>query len=288
MILQCGSRQLDLSQPCVMGILNVTADSFSDGGTYFEEGKLNPSLAVQRANTMVEEGAAIIDVGGESTRPGAQAVSEQEELDRVIPIVEAIHTQLDVVISVDTSSPAVMRAAVKAGAGLLNDVRALRRPGALEAAAELNTPVCLMHMLGEPSTMQNAPTYKNVVGEVCEYLQQRAQACIGAGIAKRQILLDPGFGFGKTLEHNLSLLRGLADLKCLGYPVLVGLSRKSMIDKLLNRTVDQRLPGSLALALIAAQHGAKIIRVHDVAATQDVLQIWSAFADNYVINEAQT
>lgn len=266
--------------PRVMGILNVTADSFSDGGRYFENGRLNIDLALQQAREMVEAGAAIIDVGGESTRPGAQAVSEQEELDRVVPVVEKICADLDVIVSVDTSSPVVMEAVASAGAGIINDVRALRRPGAVGKVASLKLPVCLMHMQGEPGSMQANPVYKDVVTEVKDFLLQRTQACVAAGIKPEQILIDPGFGFGKTLDHNLQLLRGLHAFAGLEQPVLVGLSRKSMIDKILRRPVDQRLPGSLALALIAAQAGARILRVHDVAATQDVLQIWAAFQDN--------
>lgn len=263
-----------------MGILNVTQDSFSDGGRYFENGGLNLDLALRQAQAMVAEGAHIIDVGGESTRPGATPVSLQEELDRVIPVVEAIRRELDTLISVDTSSPQVMAAGVQAGADLINDVRALSSPGAVDKAVSLGRPVCLMHMQGNPSTMQQQPTYQNVVREVCEYLQTRAQECVSAGISPDQIVLDPGFGFGKTLDHNLELLRNLKTIADLGYPILVGLSRKSMLQKLLDRPVDQRLSGSLALALLAAQNGANIIRVHDVAATRDILQIWAAFQDN--------
>jgi dihydropteroate synthase len=263
-----------------MGILNVTADSFSDGGRYFENGQLSIDLAMRQARDMVKAGVSIIDVGGESTRPGAQAVSEQEELDRVVPVVERICAELEVIVSVDTSSPAVMEAAAKAGAGLINDVRALQRPGALEALVSLNLPVCLMHMQGEPGTMQRDPAYQNVVTEVKDFLLERAHACIHAGLAADKILIDPGFGFGKTLAHNLQLLRSLSVFTDLNFPVLVGLSRKSMIDKLLQRPIDQRLPGSLTLALLAVQAGARILRVHDVAATQDVLQIWMAIDDN--------
>ena len=280
MKLHCAERVLDLSTPQVMGVLNLTADSFSDGGAYFRNGRINLKLALARARTMVAEGAAIIDVGGESTRPGAQAVSEQQELDRVIPVVEAISAELDTIISVDTSAPAVMEASAAAGAGLINDVRALQRQGALETVAALGLPVCLMHMQGEPDTMQNKPSYENVVVEVHDFLLQQSQRCREAGISSDRLVIDPGFGFGKTLQHNLALLKHLEKLAALGYPLLVGLSRKSMIDKLLNRPVDQRLPGSLALALIAAQAGANIIRVHDVAATRDVLQIFTAIQHN--------
>lgn len=278
--IQCGTKLLDLAQPKIMGILNVTTDSFSDGGRYFANGRLDLDLALQQARTMVAEGAAIVDVGGESTRPGAQPVTEAEELDRVVAVVERLALELDVIVSVDTSNAAVMKASVDAGAGLINDVRALKNPGTLTAAAALDRPVCLMHMQGEPGTMQRDPVYEDVVAEVKTYLLQRAQLCREHGIDPRQILIDPGFGFGKTLSHNLALLRSLPEFAATGFPVLVGLSRKSMIDKITKRPVDQRLPGSLTLALLAVQGGAKILRVHDVAATQDVLQIWAAFQDN--------
>lgn len=270
---ECGSRVLDLTRPRVMGVLNTTPDSFSDGGSYYRDGRLSLDIALSRAEHMVAEGAAILDIGGESTRPGALPVGEQEELDRVVPLVEAIAARLDAVISVDTSTPAVMTAAAAAGAGLINDVRALGRPGALRAAADSGLPVCLMHMQGEPGTMQQAPHYEDVVREVGDYLEQRVQACREAGIARERILLDPGFGFGKTDEHNLALLRGLDRLAPAEMPVLAGLSRKSMIGRLLGREVDERLPGSLALAMLAAQRGARILRVHDVAATVDVLRL---------------
>ena len=263
-----------------MGILNVTQDSFSDGGRYFENGRLKLSLAVQQARKMVADGAAIIDVGGESTRPGAQPVSVTEELDRVVAVAAAIRAEFDVVVSVDTSTPEVMAAAAAVGAGLINDVRALQRSGAVDELVSLGIPVCLMHMRGEPGTMQQDPHYDNVVAEVSEFLYQRAQVCIAAGLSPQQIILDPGFGFGKNLGHNLELLRHLSALNDLGFPLLVGLSRKSILGQLLNRPVEQRLPGSLALALLAAQAGARIIRTHDVAATRDVLQIWAAIQDN--------
>jgi len=278
--LQCGKQSLDLSQPKIMGILNVTTDSFSDGGRYFENGQLNLDLALRQAEAMVAAGAAIIDVGGESTRPGAESVSEAEELDRVVPIIEKIKRTLDVIVSVDTSNPVVMEACAQVGAGLINDVRALQRPGAIDKVVSLGLPVCLMHMQGEPGTMQQNPVYNDVVYEVSEFLLARATACMAAGLSSKQIILDPGFGFGKTLDHNLKLLRQLGELCDTGFPVLAGLSRKSMLAKMLNRSVDQRLPGSLALAMLAVQQGAKILRVHDVAATQDVLQIWTAFQHN--------
>ena len=273
MKLVCGGRTLDLQRPQVMGILNATPDSFSDGGSYYAGGALALDLALKRAEQMLREGASIIDVGGESTRPGAAQVSEQEELDRVVPVVEAISANLDVVISVDTSTPAVITATAAAGAGLINDVRALERAGALEAAARVDLPVCLMHMQGQPGSMQQAPHYDDVVAEVGAYLLERARACEAAGIARERLIFDPGFGFGKTDEHNLELLRKLPQLAPADVPLLVGMSRKSMVGRLLNREVDERLPGSLALAMLAAQRGAHIIRVHDVAATVDVLRM---------------
>ena len=273
MLLSCGNKKLDLSRPVIMGILNTTRDSFSDGGNYFKDGKLDIDSALCRAEQMLAEGAAIIDVGGESTRPGADVVSLTEELDRVVPVVAAIKKHFDPIISVDTSSPVVMREAAAVGANMINDVRALQQPQAIETVAELRLPVCLMHMQGDPQTMQHNPHYDDVVVEVKNFLQQRAQACIDGGIAAGAIMIDPGFGFGKTLQHNIELLQQLSQLHTLGYPLLVGMSRKSMIDKWLHRPLDQRLPGSLALALLATQRGANIIRVHDVAATHDVLRI---------------
>lgn len=256
-----------------MGILNATRDSFSDGGSYFSDNKLDLNLALQRAEKMLVEGADIIDVGGESTRPGADVVSLEEELQRVIPLVETIKKNFDCIVSVDTSSPEVMHQAKGAGAGIINDVRALQREGALEAAAATGLPVCLMHMQGDPQTMQANPHYANVVQEIIDFLQQRIDACVESGIKKSQIIVDPGFGFGKTLQHNIELMQKLKQFAALNCPVLVGVSRKSMIDKWLHRPLDQRLPSSLALALLALQRGAKIIRVHDVAATADILNI---------------
>ena len=257
--------------PRVMGVLNVTPDSFSDGGRWHGRG-----AALRHAADMIREGADIIDVGGESTRPGARAVPEQEELDRVIPVLEALAREFDVTLSVDTSKAAVMRAAVAAGAGMLNDVFALRQPGALEAAAELGVPVCLMHMQGEPRSMQADPRYDDVVAEVERFLLERAEAAGAAGVRDEHIVLDPGFGFGKTPMHNLALLQALPRLKKLGYPVLAGLSRKRLLETLTGRPVDQRLAGSLALALAAARGGASILRVHDVAETVDVLRVMAA------------
>jgi len=254
-----------------MGVLNVTPDSFSDGGRY-----LSPAAALEHGLRLIEEGAAIIDVGGESTRPGAEPVSVQEEERRVLPVIEGLCRRTQAVISVDTSRPEVMRQAAAAGAGLLNDVRALSAPGALEAAVASGCAVCLMHMRGEPRTMQAAPTYHDVVAEVGEFLAARARACRGAGLTQDRILLDPGFGFGKTLEHNLELLRRLHDLTALGLPLLVGLSRKSMLAGLTARGPGERLAGSVALATIAVLGGARVIRAHDVAATVDALKVAAA------------
>jgi dihydropteroate synthase len=262
-----------------MGVINTTPDSFFDGATLYRGARLDLERAMVRAREMVSEGAAILDIGGESTRPGAAPVSTDEELQRVVPLVQRIAGELDVVISVDTSSPVVMREAAQAGAGLLNDVRALTREGALAAAAATGLPVCLMHMQGEPGTMQVEPHYDDVVTDVGEFLRARVVACERAGIARAQLLLDPGFGFGKTLQHNLQLLRHLPDLAAQGLPLVVGLSRKSMIAKLLGREAQQRLPASLALAVLAAQRGAAIIRTHDVAATVDAVAMWVALEE---------
>ena len=250
-----------------MGILNVTPDSFSDGGRY-----LDPERAVAHARAMIEAGAEIIDVGGESTRPGAEPVTESEEQARVLPVIEALASaRLPAAISIDTSKPGVMRRAVEAGASLINDVRALGMPDAMATAAELGVPVCLMHMQGEPRTMQDNPHYADVVREVRDFLVERAQACEAAGIPHEDILLDPGFGFGKRLEHNLALLKHLDRLVDTGYPVLVGMSRKRMIGEVLGLPVERRLHGGLALAVIAAMQGAAVIRVHDVGPTVEAL-----------------
>lgn len=274
--LRCGQHVLDLSRPVVMGILNTTPDSFSDGGSYYKDHQLSLDLVIRRAEQMLREGAKIIDVGGESTRPGAPAVSEQEELDRVIPVVEAIVGKLGALVSVDTSTASVIRESANYGAGLINDVRALQREGALEATVAAGLPVCLMHMQGEPDSMQQNPRYNDVVEEVLGFLHARVSACLAAGIVRDQILLDPGFGFGKSLAHNLALLQRLPEFLETGFPVLVGMSRKTMIAQLLDRPVDQRLAGSLALAMLAAERGAAIIRVHDVAETVDVLNVLAA------------
>lgn len=254
-----------------MGILNITPDSFSDGGRFARR-----DLALSHAEAMVHAGATLIDVGGESTRPGARAVSPVEELERVAPIVEAISRELDVVISVDTSTPAVIRETARLGAGLINDVRSLRRDGALDAAVATGLPVCLMHMRGEPTDMQNDPHYDDLVGEVSAFLQARMDQCVAAGIPADKIILDPGYGFAKTLEHNLSLFKHMEALHALGRPLLVGVSRKSMIGKVLGKPVDQRLYGALALAGMAMIKGARILRVHDVAETVDVVRMIAA------------
>jgi dihydropteroate synthase len=270
MYLQCGKQKLDLTRPVVMGVVNVTPDSFSDGGKFLER-----SRAVDHALKLIEEGAAILDIGGESTRPGAADVPVDEELRRVVPVIEALAGR-GAVISVDTSKPDVMKAAAAAGAGILNDVRALLAPDALEAAAATDCAVCLMHMQGEPRTMQANPTYGDVVNEVKAFLLERAQSCRAAGIAVERISIDPGFGFGKNLQHNAALLRGLDAFADTGYALAVGLSRKSMLQKILGRPVGERLYGSLALAVMAAMKGARIVRAHDVAATADALKTVSA------------
>lgn len=269
--ISCGSRRLDLSRPLVMGVLNVTPDSFSDGGRFHA-----PDKAVEHALRMHEQGANIIDIGGESTRPGAEDVSGEQELERVIPVIEAIRSRVDAVVSIDTSKPRVMREAVAAGAELINDVYALRADGALEAARDLNTAVCLMHMQGTPRTMQADPTYDDVVCDVRGFLADRAQVCIDAGIPRDRLMIDPGFGFGKTLEHNLALLRGLRSLCGLELPVLAGLSRKSFVGKITGSGMDERVYGSVAFALAAVREGASILRVHDVKPTVDALKVWRA------------
>ncbi len=250
-----------------MGVLNCTPDSFSDGGCF-----IAPDLALRQAIKMVEEGAAIIDVGGESTRPGAVAVSLQEELDRVLPVIEAIVAEVPVIVSIDTSKAEVMDAAVRAGAGLINDVCALQQVGALQTAVELQVPVCLMHMQGQPRSMQAHVKYTNAVQEVLSFLQKRADVCVAAGIDKNNLIIDPGFGFGKTLEHNKQLMQQLNEFVASDFPVLVGVSRKSMIGAILDKEVSERLFGSVALAALAVWQGAHIIRAHDVAATVDVVK----------------
>lgn len=266
-----GTKCLALSSPIVMGILNVTPDSFSDGGQYSSY-----ELAYQHADDMVAQGAGMIDIGGESTRPGAAEVSLADELARVIPLVKYVAAHHDVWISVDTSKPEVMRQAVAAGAHLINDVRALMEPGALEAAAELQVPICLMHMQGDPQSMQFSPTYGDVIEDVSAFLTERIEACLRAGIPRELLILDPGFGFGKSVEHNYELLAKLDHFSKFDLPILIGLSRKSMIGNLLAKPTSERLAGSLAGALIAAQKGAHIIRVHDVAQTVDMLKVLQA------------
>jgi dihydropteroate synthase len=264
-------RELDMSRCHVMGVLNVTPDSFSDGGQYNR-----PDAALVRARQMVADGATFIDIGGESTRPGATPVSLQEELDRVCPVVEAAARELDAVISVDTSAPEMMAETAKLGAGLINDVRALQRDGAPEVAAKAGIPVCIMHIQGEPDTMQDRPEYRNVRREVSAFLTERIRVAEQAGIRPENILLDPGFGFGKSLEHNLQLLASLEQMHILGHPLLVGVSRKSMLGHITGREVNERLPASLAAATIAAMKGASIIRVHDVRETVDAIRVVAA------------
>ncbi|MGQ0429202.1 MAG: dihydropteroate synthase [Gammaproteobacteria bacterium] len=271
--LRCGRHRLALDAPLVMGILNVTPDSFSDGGRHFEL-----PHALERARQMVEEGAAIVDVGGESTRPGAAPVAADEELRRVLPVIERLAAELPVPVSVDTRKPEVMRQALAAGAAMVNDVAALAAPGALEALADSDAAVCLMHMQGEPGTMQQAPRYDDVVAEVRAFLRAQVARCTAAGIALSRIVVDPGFGFGKTLAHNLELLRGLSAIAADGPPVLVGLSRKSMVGQLTGRAAGDRLAGSVALAVLAAANGARIVRAHDVAPTVDALKVAAAAA----------
>ena len=271
MRLQCGRHLLDLGKPVVMGILNVTPDSFSDGGRF-----ASLPEAIARAESMADEGAAIIDIGGESTRPGAGEVPVEEELRRVLPVIERLAAKAGLPLSVDTRKPEVMRAAISAGASMINDVSALAAPGALEVVAASDVAVCLMHMQGVPQTMQQAPRYADVLGEVQDFLRDRAARCLAAGIGRERIVLDPGFGFGKSLEHNLALLRGLPQLAAAGFPVLAGLSRKRMIAQITGREDGDRLAGSLALATLAARHGARIVRAHDVGATVAALQIVAA------------
>ncbi|HLI17950.1 MAG TPA: dihydropteroate synthase [Rhodanobacteraceae bacterium] len=271
-MLDCNGRALRLDRPRICGILNLTADSFSGDGL-----RDDIEAAVAQGIAMVDQGADLLDVGAESTRPGATPVEAATEAERVAPVVEALARRVEVPISVDTSKPEVMRAAVAAGAGMINDVHALRREGALDAAAELKVPVCLMHMQGEPGTMQDDPHYDDVVGEVYRFLAERVFACEMAGIDKRLVLVDPGFGFGKTLEHNLALLRALERFRDLAAGVLVGVSRKAMIGTLTGRKGGaERAAGSAAAALIAVQRGAMIVRVHDIAATRDALAVWQA------------
>ena len=267
MILHCGKFHLDLAHPKVMGIINVTPDSFSDGGRY-----VSSAAAIEHAQQLIADGADLLDIGGESTRPGAAEVSEQEELDRVLPVIEGLRG-CEVPLSIDTWKPGVMRAALKAGASLVNDVNALQARGALQAVADSDAAVCLMHKQGTPQTMQQQPRYADVVAEVCGFLRARIAAAETAGIARARIVIDPGFGFGKALTHNLDLLRYLEALRALGVPVLAGLSRKSMLGALTGRAVEDRVAASVAAALLAVQRGAAIVRVHDVRETADALKV---------------
>lgn len=269
--LSCGDKTLSLQIPQVMGILNVTPDSFSDGGQFADH-----SLALKQVERMIHDGATIIDIGGESTRPGAQDVGVNEELERVIPTLQAIKKEFDVVVSVDTSKAEVMAEAIVSGVGMINDVRALQNKNCLQVLSQSHVPICLMHMQGMPRTMQNDPQYNDVVHDIIDFFETRISECEAAGINRNRLLLDPGFGFGKTLEQNYQLLARLQEFEQLQLPLLVGMSRKSMIGHLLNRAVEERLAGSVATALIAAQHGAKIIRVHDVKETVDALNVLHA------------
>ena len=269
-----GSRTLDLSVPQVMGILNITPDSFSDGGELWNGGQLRLEAVIDRASAMVSAGATLLDIGGESTRPGAATVSSQQELQRVLPVLEALKTRFDVVLSVDTSNPQLMLAASAAGAGLINDVRALCEPGALAAAASAGLPVCLMHMQGMPTTMQKKPAYTDVVEEVSGFLRLRIKACKNSGVGP--LLIDPGFGFGKTLSHNLALLARLRELQALQLPILVGLSRKRMLGDIVGRPEKAREAAGIAAAVLAMQNGACIIRTHDVAGMVDAVKVWHA------------
>ena len=273
--LRCRDKVLDLSYPAIMGIVNLTPDSFSDGGQLYAGNRLNQSKTLAAIEKMLNNGADIIDLGGESTRPGAAEVPEQQELERVLPILELVLDRFDALVSVDTSTAIVIREASVKGAHLINDVRALTRDGALEAAAQSGLPVCLMHMQNQPQTMQIEPVYQDVAAQVLAFLMTRKQDCIDAGIAAEQIVLDPGFGFGKSLTHNLTLFNAIDQFVATGHPVLVGMSRKSMIGQMLGlEHTDQRLMGSVALALLAAQRGAAILRVHDVLETKQTLNVW--------------
>lgn len=275
MHLQANGKTLDLSSPQIMGILNMTPDSFSDGGKFNQLDK-----AIKQVELMVAAGATIIDIGGESTRPGAAEVSVEDEINRVIPLVKAVRQHFDVWISVDTSKAEVMSQGLDAGMDIINDIRSLTEPGALEVAANGNVPVCIMHMQGEPKTMQHNPIYQDVVQDVCDYLEQRIEVCESAGIKKQNIILDPGFGFGKSLEHNYQLLAHLEKLHKFDLPLLAGMSRKSMVSKLLDKTPIESMVGSVICATIAAQKGAQIIRVHDVAQTQDAMRVLAALRAN--------
>ncbi len=276
MIIQCGQRELTLVTPQIMGVLNVTPDSFFDGGQLLSESGVDVDRLLMRAANMVTDGAAILDIGGESTRPGAAPVSTQQELDRVMTAVSLLAPRLDVILSVDTSNPQVMREAAREGAGLLNDVRAFSRPGALDAALEAQLPMSLMHMSDEPDRMQEVTQYCDVVNDVKAFLSERVAACIDAGIDRSQMLIDPGFGFGKTVAQNYDMLRRLGELASFELPILVGVSRKSMIGAITGRPASERVVPSAVLAVLAVARGASIVRVHDVAETADALAVWRA------------
>jgi dihydropteroate synthase len=276
LIIQCGQRELMLATPQIMGVLNVTPDSFSDGGQLLSESGVDVDRLLMRAANMVTDGAAILDIGGESTRPGAAPVSTQQELDRVMTAVSLLAPRLDVILSVDTSNPQVMREAAREGAGLLNDVRAFSRPGALDAALEAQLPMSLMHMSDEPDRMQEVTQYCDVVNDVKAFLSERVAACIDAGIDRSQMLIDPGFGFGKTVAQNYDMLRRLGELASFELPILVGVSRKSMIGAITGRPASERVVPSAVLAVLAVARGASIVRVHDVAETADALAVWRA------------
>ena len=280
MQLQLGKQSLSLDHPRVMGVLNVTPDSFSDGGKF-----LRPDDAIQQALLMQQEGADIIDVGGESTRPGASEVSVQEEIDRIATVVQLVANELDVAVSIDTSKPEVMRAACTAGATLINDVYALRRDGAMQAVADLGIPVCLMHMQGEPRNMQVHPVYDALPGDVIQFLKERVDTCVGAGIRREQILVDPGFGFGKNDTHNLTILANLNQFRDLGLPLLVGLSRKRLLGHLTGRSQDERVSAGVAAAVLAVANGANIVRTHDVADTVDALRVTQAVLESRQADE---
>lgn len=270
---RCVVASRELTFPAVMGVVNTTPDSFSDGGTLYQSTRLNLDKAFERCVKMVEEGATILDIGGESTRPGSDPVSVEQELERVIPLVERLARSVDVALSLDTSTPEVMRQGAQVGAHIINDVRALRRDGALEAAASTDLAICLMHMQGEPKTMQRQPNYSDVVQDVSDFLNQRIDACLTAGVDKKRLWIDPGFGFGKTLAHNIELMQNIAYFCNGAYPVLVGVSRKSMIGGITGKGVDERMAGGLALATFALMQGAHIIRTHDVGATVDAVKV---------------
>jgi dihydropteroate synthase len=274
MLLRCAGRVLPLDTPAVMGVLNLTPDSFSDGGRF-----LKPDAALAQAEWLAREGASILDIGGESTRPGAEPVETEEQLRRVLPALERIAARVPVLLSVDTSNPQVMRRAAAAGAHMINDVRALRAPGAVEAVAEGQLAVCLVHMRGEPADMQRQPHYAQLIEEVRDFLAARVAACVAAGIARERLCIDPGFGFGKSVAHNCELLARLGEFEALGLPIAVGLSRKSLVGALTGRALTERLAGSVALATVAVLHGARIVRAHDVAATVDAVRVAEAFRE---------